>query len=47
MKSLLLNNNDLRMIPPALGMLEQLNNLDLRGNPQKSIRPGVLEKNCS
>ena len=44
--TLVLRNNDLRSFPPELGMLQTLNTIDLRGNPQKAIRPAVLDRSC-
>jgi Leucine-rich repeat (LRR) protein len=44
---LLLNNNELCHIPLELGLVETLNILDLKGNPQRAIRYQVIEKCCS
>lgn len=46
LKVLLLHNNQLKTIPPQLGMLESLQTIDLRGNPQRALRYAVLEKGC-
>lgn len=46
LKTLLLQNNELQMIPPQLGMLESLQTIDLRGNPQRAVRSAILEKGC-
>jgi len=45
-KTLLLQNNELKMIPPQLGMLDSLQTIDLRGNPQRAVRSAILEKGC-
>jgi Leucine-rich repeat (LRR) protein len=45
-RSLSLSNNELASIPPELGVLETLNNLDLRGNPQRSIRTGIIDRSA-
>ena len=47
LKTLLISNNDLRVIPPEIGLLTNLQSVDLRGNPQRSIRPTVLEGSCT
>lgn len=47
LKTLLVNNNSLLVIPPELGLLSTLQSIDLRGNPQKSIRSAVLDGSCS
>jgi Leucine-rich repeat (LRR) protein len=44
MKFLSLRNNELHVIPPILGLIETLTNIDLRGNPQRGIRMNVLER---
>ena len=46
LKTLLLHFNELKQIPPELGLLENLHFIDLRGNPQRSIRSGILDRNC-
>ena len=46
LKTLLLQNNELKMIPPQLGMLTSLQIIDLRGNPQRAVRSAILEKGC-
>ena len=44
LSTLLLSNNELKSIPPELGLLENLHFIDLRGNPQRSIRPGIFDR---
>ncbi len=46
LKTLLLQNNEIKAIPPSLGMLTSLRCIDLRGNPQRAVRNAVLEKGC-
>ena len=43
----MLQNNNISVIPPELGFLQWLHHIDLKGNPQKSIRTSMLEKSCS
>ena len=45
--TLILQNNEIRYIPPELGLLSTLKQIDFRGNPQKAIRTNILEKPCS
>jgi Leucine-rich repeat (LRR) protein len=47
LKTLLVNNNNICVIPPELGLLSTLQSIDLKGNPQKSIRSAVLDGSCS
>jgi Leucine-rich repeat (LRR) protein len=42
-----LANNELSVIPPALGLIHNLTNIDLRGNPQRAIRMNVLNSKAS
>ena len=44
LRGLSLQNNELSLIPPALGMLQNLTSIDLRGNPQRGIRMGILDR---
>ena len=44
LNSLLLRGNDLRMIPPSLGLLRSLKQIELQGNPQRVIRTMILER---
>jgi Leucine-rich repeat (LRR) protein len=44
---LLLSNNELCRIPLELGLVESLNTLELKGNPQRAIRYQIIEKPCS
>ncbi len=46
LRTLLLNNNCIYDIPLELGLLDQLNNIDLLGNSQRKIRVRVLTQNC-
>jgi len=46
LKTLLLSNNELRTLPPQLGDVVSLTTINLKGNPQRGIRPAVLEKGC-
>eukprot|EP00584_Thalassiosira_punctigera_P001581 CAMPEP_0172535752 /NCGR_PEP_ID=MMETSP1067-20121228/7612_1 /TAXON_ID=265564 ORGANISM="Thalassiosira punctigera, Strain Tpunct2005C2" /NCGR_SAMPLE_ID=MMETSP1067 /ASSEMBLY_ACC=CAM_ASM_000444 /LENGTH=813 /DNA_ID=CAMNT_0013320697 /DNA_START=16 /DNA_END=2457 /DNA_ORIENTATION=+ len=46
-RTLSLANNELSVIPPALGMLRSLVSADLRGNPQRGIRTNVLDRNAT
>jgi Leucine-rich repeat (LRR) protein/soluble cytochrome b562 len=43
-RDLSLSNNELAFIPPDFCVLQSLTFLDLRGNPQRAIRPGVLDR---
>ncbi|GMH88891.1 hypothetical protein TrST_g3664 [Triparma strigata] len=43
-RTLMLGNNELRQLPLELGYLITLTCLDLRGNPQRAIRPAILDK---
>ena len=47
LRGLSLQNNELCLIPPALGMLQNLTSIDLRGNPQRGIRMGILDRSCT
>jgi len=47
LRNLSLANNELSVIPPALGVLRSLASIDLRGNPQRGIRPGILDRNAT
>ena len=47
LRGLSLQNNELSLIPPALGMLQNLTSIDLRGNPQRGIRMGILDRSCT
>jgi len=47
LRGLSLQNNELPLIPPALGMLQNLTSIDLRGNPQRAIRMGILDRSCT
>ncbi|KAL7538177.1 hypothetical protein ACHAXR_008833 [Thalassiosira sp. AJA248-18] len=47
LRSMSLANNELSVIPPALGVLQSLMSIDLRGNPQHRIRPDVLDRNAA
>uniref|UniRef100_A0A7S4IZQ0 Uncharacterized protein n=1 Tax=Odontella aurita TaxID=265563 RepID=A0A7S4IZQ0_9STRA len=46
LRSLMLSNNELKSIPPTLGLVRTLQSIDLRGNPQRSIRTAVLDRSC-
>ena len=45
-RTLLLGNNELRKIDYTLGYVQTLTAIDLRGNPQRAVRPNVLDKPC-
>ena len=47
LRGLSLQNNELSLIPSALGMLQNLTSIDLRGNPQRGIRMGILDRSCT
>ena len=47
LRGLSLQNNELSLIPPALGMLQNLTSIDLRGNPQRGIRMGILDRSST
>lgn len=47
LQSLKLENNELQKIPWTLGLLKNLNILELRGNPQRMIRYEILEKSTT
>lgn len=47
LKSLKLENNELQLIPMTLGLIESLNVIELRGNPQRQIRYELLDKSTS
>lgn len=47
LRGLSLQNNELCLIPSALGMLQNLTSIDLRGNPQRGIRMGILDRSCT
>ena len=44
LRTLNLSNNELKAFPPKLGHLTQLTGMDLRGNPQRSLRHQVRKK---
>ena len=44
--TLRLGNNELRSIPLELGEVGSLMYLDLKGNPQRAVRPDVLDRPC-
>ena len=44
LKTLLLENNELEHIPPELCFLKGLQSLSIHGNPQRTVRQGVLQK---
>ena len=43
LRTLSLANNELTVIPPTLGLIENLTSIDLRGNPQRGIRMNILD----
>jgi Leucine-rich repeat (LRR) protein len=45
LQTLLLHNNEMKVVPTTLGLIETLKVLDLRGNPQRFVRYEILEKN--
>ena len=47
LRNLFLQNNELPIIPPAFGVLRSLASFDCRGNPQRGIRMGVLDRSCT
>jgi len=46
LRILQLQNNNMSKIPCELGLLHEMQCLDLRGNPQRAIRLSVLDKSC-
>ena len=47
LRSLDLSNNDLREVPPPLGLLSSLNSLRLEGNPQRGVRSGTIAQGAA
>ena len=44
LKTLLLENNELEHIPPELSLLKNIQSLTIHGNPQRTVRQGILQK---
>lgn len=44
LNSFLMRQNNLKQVPATLGLLDSVKFLDLKGNPQRLVRPNILEK---